>query len=289
MVVLMRVTVCLALLALTLAGPAHAQDPQGTLRKVKETGSFVLGYRESAPPFSFIGSDGQPVGYSVDICLQVVASVRQTLGLPNLTVSWVPVTAADRVDAVASGRIDLECGSTSITLSRQERVDFSQMIWLDGGSLLARPGSGVSRLGDLGGKRVAVIPGTTTENALREGLRRRGVRAEMVAVKDHDEGRAALEAGQVEAYASDRALLVGLLLTATGREKLMVSDEQFSFEPYGLMLRRGDAPFRLAVNRTLANLSRSDEIGRIYEKWFGRIGRPTGVLVVMYLLNALPE
>jgi glutamate/aspartate transport system substrate-binding protein len=285
----MRATVGLVLLALTLAGPAYGQDLQGTLRKVKETGSLVLGYRESAPPFSFVGSDGQPIGYSVDICLQVVGSIRQTLGLPGLTVSWVPVTAADRVDAVANGRIDLECGSTSITLSRQERVDFSQMIWLDGGSLLARAGAGVSRLGDLGGKRVAVVPGTTTENALREGLRRRGVRAEVVAVKDHDEGRTAVEAGRVDAYASDRAMLVGLLLTAAGREKLMMTDEQFSFEPYGLMLRRGDAPFRLAVNRTLANLSRSDEIARIYEKWFGRIGRPTGVLVVMYLLNALPE
>ena len=285
----MRQGLGLVLLALVLATPAHAQDLQGTLKKVKETGTVVFGYRDNAPPFSFVGDDRQPVGYSVDICLQIVDALRRTLALPNLTVRWVPVTVADRVDAVVSGRIDLECGSTTITLSRQERVDFSQMIWLDGGSLLARAGAGVARLGDLSGKRVAVIPGTTTERALGEALRRRAVKAEVVPVSSHDEGRAALEAGRVDAYASDRALLVGLFLGAVDRHKLTVTDEQFSFEPYGLMLRRGDAPFRLAVNRTLASLSRSDEIARIYERWFGRIGRPTGVLVVMYLLNALPE
>jgi ABC-type amino acid transport substrate-binding protein len=279
----------LVLLALAIGTPAHAQDLQGTLKKVRDTGTLVLGYRENSPPFSFTGDDRQPAGYSVDICLRVADALRQTLSLPGLRVVWVPVTVTDRVESVASGRIDLECGSTTITLSRQERVDFSQMIWLDGGSLLARAGAGVARLGDLGGKRVAVIPGTTTERALHEALRRRAVKAEVVPVTDPDEGRSALVGGRVDAYASDRALLVGLLLTGADRQKLIVTDEQFSFEPYGLMLRRGDAPFRLAVNRTLAGLSRSDEIARIYERWFGRIGRPTGVLVVMYLLNALPE
>jgi ABC-type amino acid transport substrate-binding protein len=276
------------LVALVLAAPAAGQELSGTLKKVKDSGTLVLGYRENSPPFSFV-NEGKPVGYSVDICQRVANSVQQTLSLPNLKISWVPVTVADRMAAVASGRVDLECGSTTMTLSRQEQVDFSQMTWVDGGGLLTRQGAGVTGLSDLGGKRVAVIPGTTTEKALSEALRKRMVSAQIVPVKDHDEGRNALEAGQIDAYASDRALLVGLLLTAKNRDKLALTEEQFSYEPYGLMLRRGDAPFRLVVNRTLATLYRTQEILRIYERWFGGIGRPSNVLLVMYLINALPE
>jgi len=136
---------------------------------------------------------------------------------------------------------------------------------------------------------VAVIPGTTTEPALQAALQKRLVRAQIVPVKDHDEGRAALESGKADAYASDRVLLVGLLVGSKDPEKLTLVDEQFSYEPYGLMLRRGDPAFRHVVNRALSRLYRSDEIVRIYEKWFRVLGRPSPALVLMYLLNAVPE
>lgn len=276
-------------LALALAAPSQAQELTGTLKKVKDTGTLVIGYRENSPPFSFTGPDGKPVGYSIDLCQKIVTGVQQAVGVPDVKVSWVPVTVDNRIPAVVSGRIDLECGSTTMTLGRQEQVDFSHMIWVDGGGLLTRAGNRVANLSDLNGKRVAVIPGTTTEKALHETLRKRVVNAQVVPVKDHDEGRAALQAGRVEAYASDRALLVGLLVTAKERDDLVLAEEQFSYEPYGLMLRRGDAAFRLAVNRTLAAIYGSEEISRIYARWFGRLGRPTAVLLTMYLMNALPE
>ena len=279
------------LLALTLAAPAAAQELQGTLKKVKDTGTLTLGYRENSPPFSYIGTLDKvtPIGYSIDLCQRVANAVRTTLNLPNLQVKWVPVTVADRIAAVASGKIDLECGSTSITLGRQEQVDFSNMTWVDGAGLLVRSGQNIAGLADMGGKRIAVIPGTTTEKALTDALRKRAVSAQIVPVKDHDEGRDAVLTSKVDGYVSDRVLLIGLLMTAKEPSKLVLADEQFSYEPYGLMLRRGDAPFRLLVNRTLASLYRSDEMIRVYETWFGGIGRPSSVLVLMYVLNALPD
>jgi ABC-type amino acid transport substrate-binding protein len=271
--------------------PASAQDLQGTLKKVKDTGVLTLGYRENSPPFSFVSMLDRvtPAGYSVDLCQRVASAVQAKLGLANMQVKWVPVTVADRVAAVTSGKVDLECGSTSITLGRQEQVDFSNMTWVDGAGLLVRAGQNITGLSDMGGRRIAVIPGTTTEKALTDTLRKRAVSAQIVPVKDHDEGREALLAGRADGYVSDRVLLIGLLMTAKEPAKLVLADEQFSYEPYGLMLRRGDAPFRLVVNRTLATLYRSDEMVRVYETWFGGIGRPSSVLVLMYVLNALPE
>ena len=281
----------IVVLLLGLVTPAAAQDLDGTLKKVKDSGTLTLGYRENSPPFSFMSpiEKGAPTGYSIELCQRVAAAVKTKLGLPNLQVKWVPVTVADRIAAVTSGRIDLECGSTSITLGRQEQVDFSNMTWVDGAGLLVRAGPGIGNLSDMGGKRIAVIPGTTTEKALSDTLRKRTVSAQIVPVKDHDEGRDALLAGKVDGYVSDRVLLIGLLLTSKEPAKLVLADEQFSYEPYGLMMRRGDASFRLLVNRTLAGLYRSDEMVRIYETWFGGIGRPSNVLVMMYVLNALPE
>jgi ABC-type amino acid transport substrate-binding protein len=275
-------------LVLALAVPARAQELTGTLKKVKDTGTLSIGYRENSPPFSFVGDDKKPQGYSIDLCTRIATAVQQAVGR-DVKVTWVPVTVADRIPAIVSGRIDLECGSTTMTLSRQEQVDFSQMTWVDGGGLLTKAGSGVAGVSDLGGKRVAIIPGTTTEKALIETLRKRVVNVQMVPVKDHDEGRAALQDGRADAYASDRALLIGLLMTAKDRDALSLAEEQFSYEPYGLMLRRGDAPFRLVVNRTLVTLYRGEEIARIYKTWFGRIGRPSNILLLMYLMNALPE
>src|SRR5262249_26132563 len=156
----------LALLA--AAGPAAAQEIRPTLDKIKETGVLTLGYRETSRPFSFVGTDGQPTGYSVDLCLQVVAAVPQTLKLPELKAAWVAVTPADRIPKLVKGTIDLECGSTTITFSRMEQVAFSHMIFVDGGSLLATVQSGISTVKDLGGKRVGLIAHTTTEKALAQ-------------------------------------------------------------------------------------------------------------------------
>ena len=261
----------------------------GTLERIRSTNTIRLGYRESSRPFSFIGDDGKPAGYSVDLCSHVASRVGRQLGLPNLKVTWTKVTVADRMQRVADGTIDLECGSTTASLSRQEEVDFSLLTFIDGGSLLVTDASRIEGVATLGGKRVAVIPGTTTEKALRAELGRRLVTATVVTVTDHAAGVAALDGGTADAYASDNSILVGVGRTSKNPEKLSLVGEFFSYEPYGLMLRRNDSAFRLAVNRALAGLYRSRDIAPIFEKWFGSMRTAVPLIGAMYLINGLPE
>ncbi len=281
----------LMLLATTLllAGPASGAELEGTLKKIKSTNTITLGYREASRPFSFVGDDGKPAGYSVDLCTRVAAAIGKQLGLPNLQLKWVKVTVENRIQAVAKGTVDLECGSTTASLSRQEQVDFSLMTFIDGGSLLVTDASRIRGVSTLGGQRVAIIPGTTTEKSLADALKKRAVTATMVPVKDHDAGVAALDNGTADAYASDRVLLIGIGRTSKNPEKLSLVEEFFSYEPYGLMLRRGDAAFRLAVNRALAELYRSGDIVPIFEKWFGSMSTAGPLIGAMYLINGLPE
>jgi ABC-type amino acid transport substrate-binding protein len=225
----------------------------------------------------------------VDLCTRVAAGVGKELGLPNLQVKWVKVTVENRMQAVATGTIDLECGSTTASLSRHEQVDFSLLTFIDGGSLLVTDSSGIRGVGTLGGKRVGIIPGTTTETKLNEALRKQAVSVTMVPVKDHAAGVAALDAGTADAYASDRVILIGVGRTSKSPEKLSLVDEFFSYEPYGLMLRRGDPAFRLSVNRVLAADYRSREVVPIFEKWFGSMTTAGPLVGAMYLINGLPE
>jgi len=274
--------------AAILTSPAFGQ-PQSTLEKVKTTKTMAIGYREASLPFSFLGSDGKPVGYSIELCALIAASIQQQLGLSDLQIKWIPVTPENRMAMVTNGTVDIECGSTSNTLSRQEQVDFSHLTFVDGASLLISTGSNIRRLADIAGKRVAVIPGTTTEKALAEALQRANLSVQMVKVKEHADGIAALEQGTADAYASDMVILLGLALTSKDPTKLAVANAYFSYEPYGLMLRRGDPDFRLAVNRVLSRLYRSGEIIPIFERWFGPYDRASDLLRAMYQLQSLPE
>jgi len=237
-----------------------------------------------------MGPDKRPVGYSIDLCMNVASAIEKQLGIANLKLNWVPVTAENRVDMVAQGKVDIECSTTTATLSRQERVDFSLMTFVDGGSLMSMAdvdlGTG---LNDLTNKRIAVIPGTTTEKALTEFLKKQFVNVQMVRVKDHAEGVAAIETKKADAFASDRGILIGLALTSKDPKRFALANLLFSYEPYGLMVRRNDGAFRLAVNRALAALYRSGGIVSIYERWFAAFGKPTEAIQAMYLLNGLPE
>src|SRR5499433_3342743 len=197
----MKYLVAMGLLVLTIAGPAAAQEIRPTLDKIKETGAIHLGHRETSRPFSFLASDGQPAGYSVDLCLHVAGAVKQTLKLADLKVSWVPVTPADRVSKLVKGTIDLECGSTTITFGRMEQVAFSHMIFVDGASLLATVASGIGGVKDLDGKRVGLVANTTTEKALASALNAASVKPQIVNVADHQDGLKGLEEGRLDAYA----------------------------------------------------------------------------------------
>jgi glutamate/aspartate transport system substrate-binding protein len=282
-------TACAIVVLLAVAGPATGQEIRPTFDKLKETGVVHLGYRETSRPFSFVGSDGQPAGYSIDLCLQIVGAIRQSLKLPELKVAWVAVTPGDRIPKLVKGTIDLECGSTTITFGRMEEVAFSHMIFVDGGSLLATTESGIATVKDLAGKRVGVVPNTTTEKALAGALASASVQANVVTVNEHGDGLRGLEEGRLDAYASDRLLLAGLLTTARNPAKLKLSAEFFSYEPYGLMLRRGDNTFQANVNRTLSHLYRSGGLVQIYERWFGSFANASPLVKALYLLHSWPD
>jgi ABC-type amino acid transport substrate-binding protein len=284
-----RTMMALAVMTALGATTGHAQTLAGTLKKVSDSGTLTVGFRENSLPFSYTGSDGKPAGYSIDLCQEIALAVQQELKLANLAVRWVPVTPENRVESVANGTVDIECGSTTASLSRQEKVDFTLMTFVDGASLLIAEGSGLRTVGDLAGKRIGVVPGTTTEKAVADFLRAQSLSATVVPVKDHDEGLAALQTSKIEAYASDRTILVGLVLQARGTSRYALISDDLSYEPYGFMVRRDDSAFRFLANRVLARTYRSGAIGAIYSKWFGALGKPTPALVLMYALQGLPE
>lgn len=281
----MRLT--LASLLFAIATTAWAQA--GTLDKIKAGGTINLGYRESSIPFSYVGDNRLPAGYSVELCQRIAASIQRQLGLAELKLHWVPVVPGTRAAKLQSGEIDLECGSTTNTLSRQEQVDFSLLTFADGGSLLVKIGSAMKGLADAGGRKLGVVPGTTTERTLKAVLAKQKIAAELVSLQDHAQGLAAVMDGRIDAYASDRVILVGLVLGSGNQANLRIFAEPFSYEPYALMLRRNDSAFRLAVNRELARLYRSEEIYAIYERWLGVLGAPGPLLKDLYFLNGLPE
>jgi ABC-type amino acid transport substrate-binding protein len=280
--------VLLALAALAVHAPiAHAASP--TLERIKTRGTIELAYRDQTAPFAFRDRDGRVRGYSVELCEKVVASLQKALALPALKANWRPVDAATRLEAVAKGDVDIECGTTTITLARMERVDFSVPIYVDGGSVLVRASSKLVKLADLSGKRVAVIPGTTTEQALSAQLAATGAAATIVPVKNGGEGLELLQAAKVDGYAGDRIVLTTLRQRAPKPDALGFLANDFSFEPYALVVRRDDPDFRLAVNRALVGVYKSGEIDAIFQRWFASLGRPGPLLNAMFYLQQLPE
>jgi ABC-type amino acid transport substrate-binding protein len=277
----------LVLLAQTMScGQAFAAD---TLARIKETRQIRLGYFEGSAPFSATGADKSPEGYSVDLCGRVAAGIQRQLGLPQLKTVWVPLGLRDRIEAVRSGRIDIECGTTTWSLSRQQAVDFSLMIFVDGASLLVSADSGIRRMPDVGGKRIAVIRDTTTDRGLVAALAKHAVKAEVIRIDSREQGVAMLNDGRVDAYASDRFLLLNIAGSNRSARALRLIDEDFSVEPYALALPRNDPDFRLAVNRSLAEIFRSGEINRVYARWLERFGQPSLLLSALYYLQAIPE
>ena len=275
-----------ALLLLTPCGAAA----EGTMEKISRTGEFVIGYRTDSLPLSFRDGRGQPAGYSVDLCQRIGRGVQQHFTDENIKVKFVPVTSDNRISAVADGTVDIECGSTTITLSRQEHVDFSIPTFLTGGSLASLRESGIQTVADLAGKRVGVARGTTTEGQLQAFLADNNIDAEIVVVGDRTEGWARLSQGNIDAMASDQIVLIGLIMSSPDPTKFWLDSEIFSYEPYGFVVRRDDADFRLVVNRAIAEVYRSGEHADIYYEWIGKAGiEVPPSLAMMFQLGALPE
>ena len=282
-------TACAAAHLLLVVTLASAAEPSPTLTRIKTDATIHLGYRSGAAPFSFKERDGRVRGYSAELFTHIATALQKRLGLPALKTEWVALDADTRLDAVASGRADIECGTTTMSLSRYEKVDFSLPIFIDGGSVMVQESSKIERFADLDGRTIAVIPGTTTDRGLKRQLGVIGAKATLVAVKDGAQGVRLLASGKVDAYAGDRIVLIGLRSTASEPEKLRLLETDFSYEPYALVVRRDDPDFRLAVNRALVEIYRSGEIDPIFHRWLGALGEPSPLLNAMFYLSTLPE
>jgi glutamate/aspartate transport system substrate-binding protein len=285
-----RTSTALLLLAAVCSLALPRLAGAGTLDQIKKSGEIRLGYRTDSLPLAFNEPSGQPSGYSVDLCRRIAAAVKETLKLNDLKITYVPLTSEDRVDAIASNKADIECGSTTMTLTREEKVDFTLMTFVTGGSLLSLAESAVNTMADLAGKSVAVVSGTTTEPALKSYLAKTLVDAKVVTVATREEAMKELDAKHVAAFASDQIVLIGQVLLAKEPRKYALSHDLFSYEPYAFMVRRNDADFRLVADRAIAQIYRSGQIEQLYQRWFGQVGvKPSPVLGAMYVLQALPE
>ncbi len=269
------------------AGGASAQELEGRLKQIYESKIIRLAYRLDANPFSFVSPQGQPDGYTIDLCKYIAGSLERQIST-KLAIEWVPVDSQNRFDSIAAGVADIECGSSSVSFARMTKVDFSSFIFMENTGLMVRVNSGIDSFADLKGKKIAVIIGTTNEAALTKEIQRRQLQTTVVRVKDRREGMTALSSGAVDSFASDKLLLIGAPNADGAAYKML--PENLSTEPYALALPRGDWRFRAAVNKALSQLYSSAEILDIYRKWFAALGeRPDLLRAAVYIFGTIPE
>jgi polar amino acid transport system substrate-binding protein/glutamate/aspartate transport system substrate-binding protein len=269
----------------TLAVDAAAA---GTLDRLRQDKTLRIAYRPDAPPFSFQTGSAEPQGFIVEICRAVAKSLTQQFQLPSLNIVYVPVTAEDRFDAIRDQKADLLCEATTETLSRREIVDFSIPTFVDGASLLIRT-DGPQSLQAMAGRKIGVLGGTTTQEALNNSLKDENIAAEVIPAKTHAEGLALLDAGTISAYFADRAILQSLIKESKDPKKLLLADNYLTVEPYALALAHGDEDFRLAVDRALSHLYREGQITTIFSQSFQQGTTPSGILKTLYLISGLPD
>lgn len=262
-----RSTAWLLPLALSLALPAFAETPADTLARVRETRTITLGVREASRPFSFQNEQKQPVGYSVDLCLAAVDEIKRTLKLPELKVNYKVVSGSERIPKLESGEIDLECGSTTNTKARQEKVAFSYTIFVAGIRVLVPKGTKVDSVKDLAGLPVALSKGTTSEKLFNQ-LNANDVKMQLQTYPNNTEAYKALKDGKVRAFPQDDSLLLGLASYDNALDTLGLSSVALSVEPYAIMMRKGDTALGAVVDRSLSRLYTSGEIEVLYKKWF---------------------
>jgi glutamate/aspartate transport system substrate-binding protein len=260
-----------------LAAAASAQEPTGTLAKIKRTGQVVLGVRDGSIPFSYLDDKQQYQGYSVDLCLKVVEHLKTQLAMPGLKVAYNPVTSANRIPLMANGTIDLECGSTTNNAERQQQVAFAPTMFVISSRLLAKKSANIQTLDDMKGRVLVATAGTTTLKQMTILNNERKLGMKILIGKDHPESFLMLETGRAEAEANDDILLAAQVATSKAPVDFAVSKEAMSVEPYGIMMRKNDMPFKKSVDEALRKVYQSDEIQRIYKKWFMSPIPPRGV------------
>ncbi|WP_201530848.1 glutamate/aspartate ABC transporter substrate-binding protein [Psychrobacter sp. LFX-11D] len=244
-------------------------NTNGTLDKIKESGTIVVGHRDSSIPFSYIADDpNQPIGYAHDLEMKVVEAVKQKLNMPDLKIRYNLITSQTRIPLVQNGTVDFECGSTTNNEERQKQVAFSNGFFEIGTRLLTKKDSGIQGFDDLKGKTLVTTAGTTSERYIREYNDDKKMDINVISAKDHGEGFLMLENGRADAFMMDDVLLAGEKAKAKNPDEWVIVGEPQSFEIYGCMMRKDDPEFKAVVDEALANVFKSGEINSIYDKWF---------------------
>jgi ABC-type amino acid transport substrate-binding protein len=275
-----------------LVANANAEGPVDTLTRVSETGQFRIGYVPDAPPLSFLGDNGTVAGYSIDLCRHIASTIRDELGLEKIDIVYTPLASMEeRLSAVENSDVDIECGATTVTLSRRARVDFTLMTFITGSAVLSRRASPIGDVDDIAGAKIAVLSGTTTEDVMRRVIDVNEFDVDLKLISSHDEGMELLNARKVDGYASDRAMLIGQVFRdENAKNQYAMTGGPLSFEPYAMMIPRGDTEFRLVADKALASLFRGPRIRRIYHNWFGRYGEPLSPIIeAVYQFQAVGE
>jgi glutamate/aspartate transport system substrate-binding protein len=281
-----RIAAAASLLAAACA-PAKAQDLEGTLKKVRDTGSFAIGHRDSSIPLSYLDDRLQPIGFSIELCRHVAQAVKARLRTSSLKVAYNPVTSATRIPLVANGTVDIECGSTANMTSRQKQVGFSYTFFVPQFKWIARAGGGINSADDLAGKTVAVTAGTNTALFVNKINSEQKLGLTIMQGKDHAESFLLVETGRATAWMEDDILIAGFRANAKQPSEFKLLDKAYPSDPYALMFRKDDQPFKALVDETLARLMQSGEFETLYKQWFESPIPPKGINIQLPMSDAL--
>jgi ABC-type amino acid transport substrate-binding protein len=274
-----------AMLCIT-AISSHAGE---TLSRIRETQTITIAHREASLPFSYLDADKKPVGYAIDLCLKIADAVRRELKLTKLNIEYLPVTPSTRISAIVDGKADLECGSTTNNAERRQQVAFTIPHFVATARMVVRSNSGIHNWSDLRDKRVVTTKGTTTMTLLTERDKVRSLRLEVIEGRDHAESFSMVAQGQAEAFPMDDVLLFGLRANANEPNAFKVVGDSLSAEPYAIMLRKDDAPFKALVDREMGRIINEGEIYKLYDKWFKSPIPPKGINMNMPISHLLRD
>ena len=261
--------------AFSLAGTAAAQD---TLKKIRDTGTITIGHRDASLPFSYYDDKQQPIGYAMDLCMRIVDAVKAELKMPNLKTAYQLVTSANRIPLMANGTIDLECGSTTNNVARQEQVWFAITHFLTPNRWVAKKSSNIKKLADLQGKTVVSTAGTTNIKQITELNAAKNLKMNIISANGHSEAFQMVETGRAVAFAMDDVLLAGLVAKSSKPGDFEITAEPISApEPYGIMLRKDDKAFKAVVDKAMIDIYKSGQVNAIYSKWFEKPVPPKNI------------
>ncbi|WP_019143218.1 glutamate/aspartate ABC transporter substrate-binding protein [Noviherbaspirillum massiliense] len=272
-------------------GAASAADAPltGTLKKIKDDGVVVVGYRDASIPFSYYDVNQKPIGYSMEITSLVIEQIKKQLNMPNLQVRQIPITSQNRISLLQNGTIDFECTTTTNNESRAQQVDFTNSIFEVSTRLMTKKDSGIKDFPDLKGKTVVVGAGTTSEKILRSMNAEKNLDMNIISAKDHSESFLTLSTGRAKAMMMDDALLAGERAKTKNPDDYIITGTPQSYEAYGCMVRKNDAGLKNLMNEVIAKAETSGEATKIYNKWFMSPIPPKGLNLQFPMSDAMKK